>query len=689
MSSQSSTNAAEQHSDATACSSGSASANSGGNSSAGGIAGERDGEDDAEHNGVSSAADVSEGDAKAQGVAHAEKITQNAWVTADATSKVDVLQVALVINIGFAIANTAGNSATGVSGPKLMSVPYGLAFNPGSGSLKGQASVTTGGATGAGVVSNTRILQAAVVRSEVGEDKQSVENALVINLGEGTANTGLNKVIGVLSKHGEDYGIGGAAGTASIETGGATAVGVASSTLITQTVQAHATDGAFIVITQKGVVLNVGGALANTGFNSATGVGALGLTGEQLAALTSLYQVLNALLEAGGWALPADGGAGGGSGNAVGDAQVSTGDALAVGADAVTTIIQDANATADGGTVDASQSAVVANVGLGVANTGGNRAAGVSGGGAEEPEEPEESEVMQESFTSSPAAQRLADFLLALSGGVVAPDGTTEVAGLFDFGPLVATLTGHAEITDSLLEGAPTDLLEGDESSEEQTTGVRVRQVIGVLTFAFSSANGNVEVETDGDTKEQLVETDEQAMSTANQIITPAARLADQTVAGASTSESSSVGNPPDPSTFEADVTGSAEIETGDAVAGNVARTRICQVHNVDPEICVPKVIRWIVNPTVSTIITRTTVRVQQVTVPKVALTPSRVAVPSGVRSAVSGAEDDAAALGGGETLPVTGADSTDNLTIAWSFVGAGVFLVLVAALVPRRRAIG
>ena len=37
-------------------------------------------------------------------------------MTADATSRVDVLQVALVINIGFAIANTAGNSATGVTG---------------------------------------------------------------------------------------------------------------------------------------------------------------------------------------------------------------------------------------------------------------------------------------------------------------------------------------------------------------------------------------------------------------------------------------------------------------------------------------------------------------------------------------------------------------------------------------------
>ncbi len=72
--------------------------------------------------------------------------------------------------------------------------------------------------------------------------------------------------------------------------------------------------------------------------------------------------------------------------------------------------------------------------------------------------------------------------------------------------------------------------------------------------------------------------------------------------------------------------------------------------------------------------------RVQQVTVPKVAPTPTRIAVPSGVRSAVSGA---------GETLPVTGADSDQNLTVAWSLVGAGLFLVLVAAFAPRRRAIG
>ncbi len=288
-----------------------------------------------------------------------------------------------------------------------------------------------------------------------------------------------------------------------------------------------------------------------------------------------------------------------------------------------------------------------------------------------------------------PPRQALADFLLALSGGAVAPDGTTEVAGLFDFGALVATLAGHAEVTDSLLDAAPTDLLEGDDSSGPQTTGVRVRQIIGVLTFAFSSANGSVEVESDADVKQRVVETDAEAMSSANQLVTSAQRHADQTVQGTSSSETESVGNPPDPATFVADVTGSAEIDTGDAVAGNVPRTRVCQVHNVDADICLPKVIRWIVNPGVGTFITRTTVRVQQVTVPKVAPTPTPsrvVVVPSGVRAAALVAEDDSVL---GQTLPVTGADSDANLTIAWSLVGAGLFLVLVAALAPRRRATG
>jgi hypothetical protein len=104
-------------------------------------------------------------------------------------------------------------------------------------------------------------------------------------------------------------------------------------------------------------------------------------------------------------------------------------------------------------------------------------------------------------------------------------------------------------------------------------------------------------------------------------------------------------------------------------------------VHNVDPEFCAPPLVRRIVNPGVLTIITRTTVRVQ-VAAPIAA----PLAVPSGVRSAIIEADDGAVS---GATLPVTGADSDDNLTIAWALMGAGVFLMLVAALVPRRRAIG
>ena len=124
-------------------------------SSAGAVAGEGGGDDeDAAGQRCQQRCRRQRGRCEGPGRHTAEKITQNAWVTADATSKVDVLQVALVINIGFAIANTAGNSAIGVSAPKLLSFRLlGLAFNLGSGLLQGQASVTTGGATGAGVVS--------------------------------------------------------------------------------------------------------------------------------------------------------------------------------------------------------------------------------------------------------------------------------------------------------------------------------------------------------------------------------------------------------------------------------------------------------------------------------------------------------------------------------------------------------
>ncbi len=318
----------------------------------------------------------------------------------------------------------------------------------------GSATVSTGDATGVGVVSNTKILQAAVITTKIGDDKSSVESALVINLGDGTANTGLNKVIGVLSQNPDQYGLGGATGSASVETGDASGIGTASNTLIKQTVSAQATDGAFIVITQKGVVFNIGGAIGNSGFNDATGVGGLGLSDAQLAALVQLYAMLNALLEAGGWALPGDPAGTGVAGNAVGNADVSTGDALAVGVDSATSIVQDVKATAEGGNISSSQEAVVANVGLGVANTGGNVAGGVATGSAQEDEASNAA-----LGANSVATDALADFLTALSAGTVAPDGTTTVAGLFDFGALIAQLTGKADVIDTLAAQTPGDLI--------------------------------------------------------------------------------------------------------------------------------------------------------------------------------------------------------------------------------------
>ena len=77
------------------------------------------------------------------------------------------------------------------------------------------------------------------MQTKTGDDANSVENALVINLGDGTANSGLNRIIGVLSQNGADYGLGGAAGTASIETGGATAVGTFANTFIKQSANAR------------------------------------------------------------------------------------------------------------------------------------------------------------------------------------------------------------------------------------------------------------------------------------------------------------------------------------------------------------------------------------------------------------------------------------------------------------------
>ena len=163
---------------------------------------------------------------------------------------------------------------------------------------------------------------------------------------------------------------------------------------------------------------------------------------------------------------------------------------------------------------------------------------------------------------------------------------------------------------------------------------------------------------------------------------------ADQTVDGGSSSNSETTGTPPDPSTFQADVQGTSTLETGDVVAGNVDNTKVCQVNNADPAQCQPQVVRWIVLPGRPTILTRpVTTKTVTVTV-RTVKTVTQVVGPGGqVRSVVVTSGPGGAVRG--ETLPVTGAETDNNLSLAGVLLGAGVFLVLVAALVPRRRATG
>ena len=77
----------------------------------------------------------------------------------------------------------------------------------------------------------------------------------------------------------------------------------------------------------------------------------------------------------------------------------------------------------------------------------------------------------------------------------------------------------------------------------------------------------------------------------------------------------------------------------------------------------------------------------QVVTPPK---PPTLAVAPTQVRSVVVVVDPGEVSTGvHGATLPVTGAETDNNISLAGLLLGAGVFLVLVAALVPRRRATG
>ena len=238
------------------------------------------------------------------------------------------VQVASVTNAGLAVANSGGNFALGNNSTNNATIP-GQTANIGSGSA---LPVT--------------ILAGTVVASNNGEASNASD------------------------------------GAAYVATGAAAATGNASNTAISQTSNGTVDGLGLVLNLQAAGVVNAGAGIANSGLNAAVGntsqsdaiadqdasVGSNNLSGP-----TNITTGILTATNSGTASNASDG-----------TASVLTGDARATGNRSATRITQDETGSVDGlGAVINTQVAGVANVGLGLANSGGNLAIGnVSNNGA-------------------------------------------------------------------------------------------------------------------------------------------------------------------------------------------------------------------------------------------------------------------------------------------------------------------
>ena len=283
---------------------------------------------------------IDTGDAEAVGSLDANVVSQGAEITLQDQATANVIQVALIINVGVAFANS-GYNAVGSS-------PGGQGITAG---------VTTGDASAEGLDIDQYITQAAQETGDENTDAHANQLAISLWMGLGTANSGLNGATGT--------GTGGAGG--SVSAGSASATGNISTTDIEQYAQLLGEDTATLNVSQQATVLNVGFALANSGINNISGVAGGILTADPADdneyAQDLFAMLLPALLQSYGY------------GPAVGS--IATGNAAATGNDSDTFIRQVALAAASGdGVVDIVQQVLVANVGAAGANTGGNTLGG-------------------------------------------------------------------------------------------------------------------------------------------------------------------------------------------------------------------------------------------------------------------------------------------------------------------------
>ena len=281
--------------------------------------------------------DINTGGATAVGSDDTNIVGQEAAVQLTEQAVANLVQVALILNIGAALANSGVNGAVST---------------PGGSGISG--AIDSGNATAIGNDMEQYITQAARANGDENTDDAAKQLAVSLWMGLANANSGINGATG--------NGVAGSGG--SIGSGDAAAVGNQSVTDILQQAALQGSGTSQINVEQYATVMNIGFALANSGVNDIAGVaGGLltaGTNEEQNGLALDLFSMLlPALMQS--------------FAGSAGSGTIGTGDATAIGNRSETYVHQLAEAAASGdGIASIIQDVLVANVGAAGANTGGN-----------------------------------------------------------------------------------------------------------------------------------------------------------------------------------------------------------------------------------------------------------------------------------------------------------------------------
>lgn len=396
--------------------------------------------DNATHNGdtpaggVAQPNDIDTGSADAVGSNDVNVVDQQAQVVLTEQAVANLLQVALILNIGAALANSGINDALST---------------PGGDGVSG--AIDTGNATAIGNDMAQYITQAARATGDENTDDAASQLAISLWMGLATANSGTNSATGT--------GVAGSGG--GVGTGDAAATGNQSLTDVLQQAALNGSGTSQLNVEQYATVMNIGFALANSGVNDIAGVATGLLTAGDSEVQNGLALDLFSML------LPALLSSFAGTG---GQGSIGTGDATAIGNESETYVHQLAIAAASGdGVASIIQDVLVANVGAAGANTGGN----VLGG-----------RYASLSPDAAKAVVTLAAFLAQMLALVHTTSSTQALAmqqaGMeIPFGDIVLQVQGQ-------LQGYDTEIV--GETGQRAT----IRQVTIILSLGVAQANSGL-----------------------------------------------------------------------------------------------------------------------------------------------------------------------------------------------------